>query len=115
MTDTRLELIVGNLLRAGVILAATVVLAGGAWYLASHGGAVANYHNFRGTHEPMPWTQGLTPPLVTIQIGLLLLIATPVARVVFCIVAFALEHDRMYVVFTLVVLAILAYSLAFSG
>jgi Protein of unknown function (DUF1634) len=41
----------------------------------------------------------------------LLLLATPVARVVFSIAAFALERDRMYVGITLVVLAILAYGL----
>jgi uncharacterized membrane protein len=46
-----------------------------------------------------------------IQLGLLLLIATPVARVAFSAVAFAIEHDYMYVVITLIVLAILSYSL----
>ena len=43
---------------------------------------------------------------------MLLLIATPVARVTFSIIAFALERDRMYVGFTLMVLAILIFSLA---
>jgi uncharacterized membrane protein len=49
-----------------------------------------------------------------IQCGLLLLIATPVARVLFSIVAFALEKDRLYVVLTLIVFCILIYSL-FGG
>jgi uncharacterized membrane protein len=47
-----------------------------------------------------------------IQLGLLLLIATPIARVAFSIVAFALEKDRMYVGFTAIVLTILLYSIA---
>ena len=47
-----------------------------------------------------------------IQLGLLLLIATPVARVAFSVVAFALERDRLYVVITLIVLAVLLFSLA---
>jgi uncharacterized membrane protein len=47
-----------------------------------------------------------------IQLGLLLLIATPVARVAFSVVAFALERDRLYVGITLIVLAVLAFSLA---
>jgi len=114
MTDTRLEQIVGNLLRAGVMLAAAVVLAGGVWYLAAHGGTAPDYRHFHGAHGKMPWTQGLPAPLATIQIGLLLLVATPVARVVFCIAAFAAERDRMYVGFTLLVLAILTYSLLMS-
>jgi uncharacterized membrane protein len=50
-----------------------------------------------------------------IQLGLLFLIATPIARVAFSIVGFAIERDRMYVVFTLIVLAILLYSLLGSG
>jgi uncharacterized membrane protein len=47
-----------------------------------------------------------------IQFGLLLLIATPVARVAFSVVAFALERDRAYVIVTLIVLALLLYSIA---
>jgi uncharacterized membrane protein len=111
VTDLRLEQIVGNLLRAGVVLAATVVLAGGCWYLAAQGGTREDYHAFHGVRQAMPWTQGLSAPLTVIQIGLLILIATPVARVVFSMVAFWLERDRVYVGITLVVLAILAYSL----
>jgi uncharacterized membrane protein len=45
------------------------------------------------------------------QLGLLLLIATPIARVIFSVFAFAIEGDRMYVIFTLIVLTVLLYSL----
>ena len=114
MTDSQLEQIVGNLLRAGVALAAAVVLTGGVWYLATNGETPADYRVFHGAHEAMPWTQGLTAPLTTIQIGLLILIATPVARVAFSIAAFGLERDSMYVWITVTVLAILTYSLVFS-
>lgn len=101
-------------MRAGVILAAAVVMAGGVWYLAAEGTARPDYHRFHGARGAMPWTQGLSGPLETIQIGLLILIATPVARVVFSMAAFGMERDRVYVGITLVVLAILAYSLAGS-
>jgi uncharacterized membrane protein len=93
------------------MLAAAVVLVGGVWYLAEQGSSVEDYRSFHGAHGTMPWTQGLPAPLVTIQIGLLILIATPIARVVFSIAAFGLERDRLYVGITLVVLAILTYSL----
>lgn len=83
MTDERMELILSTLLRAGVILAAGVVIAGVA----------------------------LSRPPV-IQWGLILLIATPVARVVLSVVSFAIERDWLYVSITLVVLAVLAYGLA---
>jgi uncharacterized membrane protein len=49
-----------------------------------------------------------------IQLGLLLLIATPVARVIFSVFAFARQRDATYVLITLIVLAVLVYSL-FSG
>jgi uncharacterized membrane protein len=45
------------------------------------------------------------------QLGLLLLIATPVARVIFSAIVFAVEKDRMYLLFTLLVLFVLLYSL----
>ena len=46
-----------------------------------------------------------------IQLGILLLIATPVVRVVFCVVGFARQRDRLYVAVSSLVLAILIYSL----
>jgi len=49
-----------------------------------------------------------------IQFGLLLLIATPIARVAFSLVGFALERDRSYVVITSIVLAVLIYGVAFE-
>jgi uncharacterized membrane protein len=111
MTDDRLEQVVGNLLRIGVTLAAAVVLAGGMWYLAAEGTALPDYKHYHDVRDAMPWRQGWTPPLQTIEIGLLILIATPVARVVFSLVMFGMERDRAYVWITLIVLMILAYSL----
>jgi uncharacterized membrane protein len=49
-----------------------------------------------------------------IMLGLLILLATPVARVIFSTAAFALQRDYLYIAFTLIVLAVLMYSL-FSG
>jgi uncharacterized membrane protein len=50
-----------------------------------------------------------------IQLGLLFLIATPIARVAFSIAGFAVERDWMYVGFTVIVLVILLYSFLGSG
>jgi uncharacterized membrane protein len=49
---------------------------------------------------------------VLIQTGLLVLIATPIARVVFSLIAFAVQRDRLYIVITLVVLLALLFSLS---
>jgi uncharacterized membrane protein len=114
VTDRKLEQMVGKLLRAGVSLAAAVVLVGGDWYLAVSGATPVDYrHFYPRAHR---WLSlGTRPPAeVTIQVGLLLLIATPIARVAFALVAFALERDRLYVFFTLAVLLVLLFSLGTS-
>jgi uncharacterized membrane protein len=111
MTDDRLEQIVGNLLRAGVALAAAVVLAGGVWYLWTHGSARVDYHLFHAQASPVLSWSGFWSPEGIILGGLLLLIATPVARVAFCLIAFALQRDWVYVGMTSVVLGVLLLSI----
>jgi uncharacterized membrane protein len=119
--DQRIELIIGNLLRAGVLLSATVVVIGGVIYVSRHGSAIVDYRNFRGELSPLRNFAGILHGMrqlsgrAIIQFGLLLLIATPVARVIFSAVAFAWERDYLYVAFTLVVLAVLSYSLFGGG
>ena len=111
MTDKRMEEAIGNLLRAGVSLAAALVFVGGAWYVASSR-VPPNYARFHPEVQAPGVVMTLDWPEKLIEIGLLVLIATPVARVAFSLAAFAVERDRMYVCFTLAVLAVLVYSLA---
>ena len=119
--DHRMEVILGNLLRAGVMFSAAVVLCGGCIYLVRHAHELADYRVFRGEPSEYRTVSGVIRSVLNgrgrgiIQFGLLFLIATPIARVAFSVVGFALERDRMYVVFTLIVLAILLYSLLGSG
>jgi uncharacterized membrane protein len=116
--DQKIEDIIGNLLRIGVGTAAAVVLVGAAAYLVRHGFGHANYRVFRGEPSDLRTLRGIVRAAVglhprgIIQLGLVLLIATPVARVAFSVFAFAVERDRMYVLFTLMVLGILILSLA---
>ena len=119
--DERMDRAIGNLLRAGVLASAGVVLLGAGLHLARHGGdPVPDRHEFRQAQEEFR-----SPPKIVqsalsgrgrsiIQLGLLLLIATPVARVAFSSLAFARQRDYLYVAVTLTVLAILLYSF-FSG
>jgi len=119
--DRRLEVILGNLLRAGVMLSAAVVLWGACVYLYRHAHERADYRIFRGEPSDYRTIAGVIHSVAGghgrgwIQLGLLLLISTPIARVMLSILGFALERDRMYVGFTLIVLAILLYSLLGSG
>ena len=115
--DQRIELIIGTLLRSGVILAASVVLFGAVLYLSRHGREIPNYTAFHGEPEslkrPTDIFNGVAhmSARAIIQLGLLLLIATPVARVLFSAVAFGIERDYMYVVITLIVFVVLMFSL----
>ena len=117
-TDQWAEQVIGELLRVGVILSAAVVLLGGAVYLFRHGTTPPGYSVFHGEPSNFRNVPGILHEVRAgrgrgiIQLGLLLLIATPVARVVFSVVAFALERDRPYVAVTLIVLAVLIFSLA---
>ncbi|HEV3117411.1 MAG TPA: DUF1634 domain-containing protein [Gemmataceae bacterium] len=120
-TDRRVEVIVGNLLRFGVLLAAVVVLIGGILYLVQHGSEAPDYRTFDENRNKELRTLSGTLKAAwhlesrgLIQLGLFILIATPVARVAFTIYAFLRERDYTYVAITLIVLAVLLYSL-FGG
>jgi uncharacterized membrane protein len=116
-TEYEVEQCIGNLLRGGVLLAAAVVLLGGSLYLARHGAALPRYGSFQGEPEALRHIPGILADAAAlrgrgvIQLGLLLLIATPVARVVCAMGAFALQRDWLYVGVTVIVLSVLVYSL----
>jgi len=115
--DKRLMKIMGTLLQIGVLTAAILVLSGGILFFIQHKGETIDYTVFRG--EPARLRQ--IPVIIhealnlksraVIQAGLLILIATPIARVVLSFLGFMLEKDWFYVFITFVVLMILAYSL----
>jgi len=117
ITDQKVEQVLGALLQAGVILSGTIVLIGGILYLIHYGHNPSSYHVFIANRPSLGNLSAIVSNAfhfdgrAIIQLGLLLLIATPVIRVIFSVAAFWLERDRTYVLFTLVVLAVLLYSL----
>ena len=120
MTDkdaNRLEVVIGNLLRFGVALAGLVVAAGAAVYLSKFGMTSPHYGHFSGEPQRLTTIPGVVAGAMSfdgrsiIQLGLLLLIATPIARVLFSLLAFLRDRDWLYSLFTLIVLSVLAYSL----
>jgi uncharacterized membrane protein len=119
--ERQFEQLLGNLLRGGVLLAAVVVLTGGVVYLARHGSEPPDRNVFHGEpadlRQPVAIVERALQPSGQgiIQLGLLLLVATPVARVVFSVAGFARERDAIYVVLTLIVLAVLLCSLFSTG
>jgi uncharacterized membrane protein len=113
MNDDRLDRIVGIVLRTGVTLAAALVLVGGIVFLSSHGQQLPDYHKFHTEPAALTAIGGIwhgaihLDPIYLIQLGFLVLIATPVVRVITCAAGFALERDWMYTIVSIVVLAFL--------
>jgi uncharacterized membrane protein len=111
-----LELAMGRMLQFGVTAAALVVLAGGILYLRQFGGSVADYQHFHGAPAAVTTVSGIVASALhmdargVIGFGILLLIATPICRVIFGVVGFAVLRDRFYTVVSAVVLVILLYS-----
>lgn len=106
---------VSNLLRYGVVLASLIVFVGGVRYFISHGAETADFQFFRGEPSELCSPVGVIKavysgnPLSLIQFGLLLLIATPVARVAFSLLTFIWQRDLIYALLTLFVLIGLIY------
>jgi uncharacterized membrane protein len=115
--NRRLEIVLGSLLRIGVIVSASVVLLGGVIYLIRHGGEASEYGAFRGEPSDLRSVAGILRDVLQLesrailQFGFLLLIATPVVRVALSLVGFARQRDWLYVAATAIVLALLLYSL----
>ena len=119
-TEWRMEQFLGALLQTGVIVAAILVLVGATIYLLRHGSEGTELRLFHGEPAELRNVEGILETALAlrgrgiIQLGLLVLIATPVARVLFSVIGFARERDWTYVVLTLIVLGVLLYSLFFA-
>lgn len=107
----------GNLLRFGVLASLFVVLIGAVFYLLQHGGETPSYKKFVGEPKRLSqfrqvWQsawQGRGRSII--QLGLFILIATPIARIIFSIIGYILEKDYLYIIITLIVLTVILYSL----
>jgi len=112
---------VGGILRLGVIVSSAVIVLGLVPFLAREGARHADYHVFRGEPAAFRTVSGAlrdaaqADPRGIMQLGVLLLVATPFARVALCIVEFARGRDRLYVGVALLVLLALFWGLLGSG
>ncbi len=113
--DRRMETIMGRLLQFGVLLASFVMIIGGVLYTRAHHGEIPNYRVFTSEPQGLRHIDGViggiktADPAAIIQLAILLLIATPVARVVFALIAFAIERDKLYILVSALVLGVLLY------
>jgi len=115
--DERIELLLGVILRTGVVLAATIVLIGVIGLLAGQGRGPTDYRVFHGEPSELRAVTGIARAAADlrarglIQLGLLILIATPIARVAISALAFARKRDWLYTAFAAIVLAALLFGL----
>ncbi len=116
-TDDELEREVGRWLLVGVLIAGGVVLFGGVAYLARHGGLPRMPGTFAGEPVELRSLRGIAQGVAAldsralIQLGVVLLIGTPIARVALTLGAFARQRDRLYTGITALVLGLLLFSL----
>lgn len=120
INDEDMQQLIGLVLRTGVILSGTIAIIGGILYLIQNGSAIPQYGTFHG--EPSDFTSltGIYKGMLAgnaaeiIQFGVVILIATPIIRIIFSLFSFILEKDRLYIGITLIVLAIILFSI-FGG
>lgn len=114
--------VVGNLLRYGVVLSGVVILVGVLRLVSSNAysdtGAFLTYDPNSIPHGTFNVSlQGLVSglpvldPVSVIELGVILLIATPVMRVFVSILLFQVEGDRLYAIVTAIVLVLLLFSM----
>jgi uncharacterized membrane protein len=117
ISDVDIESVMGRLLITGVIISGALILVGGIYYLAEKGFSIPQYKTFIGEPSHLRSVKQIIRGVVhlnslsIIQLGVLLLIATPVSRVIFSVIGFFFEKDYLYVIISLIVLIIIAYSI----
>ncbi|EFK33439.1 MULTISPECIES: DUF1634 domain-containing protein [Chryseobacterium] len=115
-TDVDLNRSVGNLLRLGVILSVATSLIGFIKLFFEGFKMPENYTSLVvGTSSEKIWgyfwdSLCKGEGMAIIQLGILLLIITPLMRIVFALIGYLKEKDYVYVVISSIVLAIMAVS-----
>jgi uncharacterized membrane protein len=116
--DKDLQSFIGSLLRIGVLIAMTIVVIGIMLYMFQYGQETIHYSTFKAENVftfsdfYQRLMQGNSSAIM--ELGVIALITTPIARVLFTMIGFWLEKDRMYTIIAFIVLCIIAYSLFFG-
>jgi uncharacterized membrane protein len=119
-----MNIVISNLLRFGVILSSAFIVVGLAIIFVKNPPAFPatveqlTASNFgKTTLDAGVLLSGVAAAnaIYVIQLGLIILLATPVVRVAASVILFAAEKDRTYVAITLIVLGILIVSIFVIG
>ena len=113
----RVNAALARVLTVSIMLAAAIALVGVTMHLSRHGAERPAYATYAPAEEALRAPAAILAKAMAadgraiIQLGVLVLVVTPVLRVAFALVGFALERDRLYVALSAVVLAVLALGL----
>jgi uncharacterized membrane protein len=115
--DKDIKVTIGWILRSGVVTSMVLVVIGGIFFLYRHGNSVPDYSHFKGVPFFIHDTGGILEGVLhlkgqaIIQLGIALLIATPIVRVIFSAIGFIIEKDHLYTAITFIVLLIILASM----
>lgn len=116
--DRDIQIILGTLLRAGVVISMSIVLVGGIIFLIHNEGVITDYKVFKAELAQFSSIAAIFKGIPTfsgdaiVQFGILMLIFTPIARIIFAIVSFFIEKDYLYVLIGFIILGIITISLS---
>jgi uncharacterized membrane protein len=120
-TDTMMERLVSRALRIGVYLSSIFMLAG---FIASllHPEMLSTAMNHASLTQLLivlwpdhDFFTRLSNPLLLFYLGIVLLMLTPILRIVMAIVSFSLERDLRFVAVSVMVLLVILLSVYFSS
>jgi len=105
------------ILRIGVLTSALIIIIGGILFAIQHPDATFSFKSFAGEPARLRQVNVIIKEAFNlrsrsvIQLGILVLIATPVLRVIFSFIEFLIHRDWIFVLITAVVITTLFYSL----
>jgi uncharacterized membrane protein len=115
--DKDMQAIIGWILRVGIITSMAIVVVGGILYIYHNGYSITDYRAFKKVPDFISDPAGVFDGLLAfngqaiIQLGIILLIATPVLRVAFAAIGFLVEKDYLYTLISVIVLLIIVGSM----
>lgn len=115
--DKDMQAVIGWILRIGVFLSTAFVITGGVIFLFNHGHSQIDFVSFNKVPDFISHVGSVIDGVIhlkgqaIIQFGIVLLIATPVLRVIFAGIGFLMEKDYLYTFISILVLLIILTSM----
>ena len=112
--NKKMQQLIGSTLRIGVMTACCIAVLGGAYYLICHGSEpIPDYYKFHGEPSSLTSLSGIFGGLLHlkaanwIQLGVLVLMLTPITRIILSLFDFAHQRDWLYVAITTIVFLVI--------